>query len=184
MALTKKTIKQGKMQTKPKILRYFFYRWPQAKRVFFAFFPVFLQADDVWAKEILSPIEYELYAKMDVRDRHHACKVAELLLEYYPDSSEKLLTAAFLHDIGKSNMRYNPWERIFVHLYTPKHLSAEPLEKGLKGSWQRHLYHDRYGASLIREAGGDERVAAIVAAHHHPKEDDEAALLKYIDEMF
>ena len=186
MALTKQPLKKPVEKTKltPRVLRYLLHKWGQTKRVFYAFFPFVLTPNDAWAKEVLSPIEYDLYAQMDVRDRHHACSVAELLLTHAPESSKALLGAAFLHDIGKTQVRYNPWERIFVHLYTPKHIAAEPKEKGLKGSWQRHLYHDSYGASLIRAAGGDERMADIVAAHHHPKNDDEAALLKYIDEMF
>ena len=199
MALTKQPLEQTPKQptkttpktplktlpkTTHKALRYVYGKWQQCKRVFYAFFPFALRPDDAWAKTVLNSTEYGLYAQMDVRDRHHACKVAELLLEYAPESSQTLLGAAFLHDIGKAQVRYNPWERIFVHLYTPKNLAAEPKATGLKGSWQRHLYHDSYGASLIRNAGGDERMAEIVAAHHHPKNDEEAALLKYIDEMF
>ncbi len=187
MALTKENINKPSKKTAkstPKVLRYLSAKWQQCKRVYYAFFPYTLTPNDDWAKTVLSPIEYDLYAQMDVRDRYHACKVAELLLYYAPESSQALLGAAFLHDIGKTQVRYNPLERIFVHLYTPKHIAAEPKATGLKGSWQRHLYHDSYGASLIRNAGGNERMAEIVAAHHHPKNDDEAALLKYIDEMF
>lgn len=183
MALTKQTLKQS-ANSMPKVLRYLSGKWQQSKRVFYAFFPSALNPNDAWAKTVLSPIEYGLYAQMDVRDRHHACQVAELLIAYVPECSQALLGAAFLHDIGKAQAQYNPWERIFVHLYTPKNLAAEPKATGLKGSWQRHLYHDSYGASLIRNAGGDERMAEIVAAHHHPENDEEAALLKYIDEMF
>jgi len=90
MALTKNSLKKENTSTAntlPKVqgqfsfIRQFSYRWQQAKRVFYAFFPAFLQANDAWAKDTLSPIEFELYAQMDIRDRHHACKVAELLLK-------------------------------------------------------------------------------------------------------
>lgn len=187
MALTKQPLKQSSQQKtkgQSKFVQYLSYRWEQTKRVFYAFFPFSLNPNDDWAEEVLNVIEYKLYIQMDLRDRHHACMVAKRLLQYYPNSSDELLRAAFLHDIGKSGTNYNPWERIFVHLYTPKHIAAEPKKTGLKGSWQRHLYHDSYGAALIRAADGDERIAAIVAAHHRPKGDDEAARLKFIDEMF
>jgi putative nucleotidyltransferase with HDIG domain len=149
-----------------------------------AFLPGLVQPDDAFARQHLRGSEYALYAKMDSRDRHHACLVTETLLGHHPQASSELIRAALLHDVGKSSSSYHPLQRIVVHLYTPKNIPPSPRFHGLKGAWQRHLYHSQYGADLIRKSGGDERVAELVASHHDPQGDREATLLKYVDEMF
>lgn len=152
-------------------------------RTFIAFFPAFARPDDAFAKSRLSPEEYALYLQMDVRDRDHACAVSAAL-SALPEASPKLIRAALLHDIGKSGAQYNPWERIIVHLYTPPTMPREPRLRGLRGSWQRRLHHDHYGAELILHAGGDAEVAEIVRLHHHPESHLDAALLQKIEARF
>lgn len=154
------------------------------KRSLLAFLPQFAKVDDTLAKQYLSEPEFALYLKMDVRDRHHALKVVRVLLLTKPQASNTLIRAAFLHDVGKCLKPYNPATRILTHLYSPKSILAEPRVNGIKGAWQLNLHHDKYGAALIRQAGGSERVAEIVERHHAPKEDAEAAILKEIDEQF
>lgn len=154
------------------------------KRTLLAFLPQFAVADDTLAKQTLSASEFGLYMTMDVRDRHHALKVVLALLNVYPDASDELIRATFLHDVGKCLKPYNPAIRIATHLYTPKDIPAEPRLKGIQGAWQLYQHHDVYGAALIRQVGGSERVAQIVERHHEPKDDAEAAKLKEIDERF
>jgi putative nucleotidyltransferase with HDIG domain len=154
------------------------------KRTALAFLPHLVHSDDAFAASHLPSAEYQLYMRMDVRDRHHACLVAKALLHEHPEASSALLRAALLHDVGKSSAAYSGLERIAVHLYMPKSLPLEPRLPGLRGAWQRHLHHDAYGAELIRQGGGDARVAELVGRHHRPGEDIEARLLKEIDERF
>ncbi len=149
-----------------------------------AFLPGLAEPDDDFARQYLSGSEYVLYAKMDVRDRDHACEVTKTLLKAHPEASSELIRAALLHDVGKSGSSYRPWQRIAVHLYTPQNIPASPRYHGLKGAWQRHLHHSYYGAELIRKHGGDDRVADLVARHHDPQGDGEAALLKRVDELY
>jgi putative nucleotidyltransferase with HDIG domain len=155
-----------------------------AGRITYAFLPGLIHPDDGFARTYLTGAEYLLYAKMDPRDRHHACQVTKVLLRKYPQSSSELSRAALLHDVGKSISKYRPIHRILVHLYTPKDIPASPKLHGLKGAWQRNLYHDRYGAELILHSGGNPAVAEIVARHHNPNGHQEAAILKEIDEDF
>ena len=91
-----------------------------------ALFPALARPDDTFAKTLLSEAEYNLYKKMDVRDRAHACAVTQQLLARYPDASPELRRAALLHDVGKASARYNPWLRILAALYTPRHVAPEP----------------------------------------------------------
>jgi len=155
-----------------------------AWRTLVALFPLLAKPDDVAAAAVLPPAEYRLYARMDVRDRAHACAVARRLEQLYPDAPPELRRAALLHDVGKAGARYNPWLRILAALYTPRRIPAEPRATGLRGAWQLKRHHDRYGAALLRAAGGDARVAQLVARHHTPGTDLEAARLREADARF
>lgn len=149
-----------------------------------AFVPTLVVPDDSFARGSLSWPEYRLYLTMDKRDRHHACVVAKTLVETFPEASSELIGAALLHDVGKSETRYNAVLRIAAHLHTPGSVPAEPRLPGLRGVWQLHRHHDRYGARMIRSAGGNARIAEIVERHHEPGDDHDATLLKAIDEQF
>ena len=149
-----------------------------------ALIPKFARADDAFAERLLPKEEHTLYLKMDVRDRDHACTVTKTLLADYPDASCELLRAALLHDVGKTRVAYNPLSRIVAALYTPWDIPAQPHLSGVRGLWQIKRHHHRYGAQMIRLAGGSERVAEIVAKHHHPAGDADAARLKEVDERF
>lgn len=151
-----------------------------------AMFPALARPDDPFAGALLPKTEYDLYKRMDVRDRAHACAVARQLLARYPDASPELRRAALLHDVGKTSVRYNPWLRIFAALYTPRRVAPEPRLVGVRGAWQLKRHHDRYGAALILGAGGDARVAELVARHHTGGDttDLEAARLRETDARF
>lgn len=116
-------------------------------------------------------------------DRQHACLVAKKLLARCPQAPALLVRAALLHDVGKTDYPLTVFTRILVHLYTPPHLPAEPRLRGLRGAWQLKLHHGRYGAQMIRAAGGSEAVARLVARHDRPAGDPLAALLKQVDEQ-
>ncbi len=153
-------------------------------RTFYAFFPQLVKPNDSFAKAQLSSNAYELYLSMDKRDRDHACKVAECLVKEKPDASKTLVAAALLHDIGKAEGPYRPFERILVHLYMPKQLSKSPRFTGLKGMWQLRQHHAHYGAERLRKCGISEAIATIVEQHHHPQNSQEAEQLKSIEDKF
>ena len=152
-------------------------------RTLYAFVPVLAQPDDDFARRHLNSKAYGLYLSMDKRDRAHACEVAKAVLTEL-EPSRQLVAAAFLHDIGKAEGRYNALERILVHLYCPTALPKSPRLKGLSGVWQRRLHHAYYGAQKIREAGLAEDLALIVEYHHQPEANQEAARLKRIEDRF
>lgn len=153
-------------------------------RTLMALFPTFARPDDGYAQATLNPTEYTLYAAMDVRDRDHACAVARRLLARDPGAPAELRRAALLHDVGKTESRYNPWVRILVALYTPPGIAPAPRRTGLAGAWQLKRHHDRYGAAQLVAAGGDARVAELVARHHRPGSDVQAAQLRDADARF
>lgn len=156
----------------------------KAVRVTYAFLPCFIKSNDNWAKTYLTTKEYQLYLSMDVRDRHHSYLVARELLKKHPNSTQVLVKAALLHDVGKSIIKYNPLGRILVHLYTPKNLPQKPYYLGLKGIWQCHLHHAAYGAEMVRDIGGSEYLAKLIANHSLPQNNKEANILHKIDQIF
>lgn len=162
----------------------------RVRRGVLAFVPHLIQPDERLAQRVLTPAEYALFQQMDVRDRQHALWVAKALLEHTP--SDTLLAAALLHDVGKCDAPFRPWERIIVHVLAhTKQTSppAYPRLSGWRGAWQCKCHHERYGAERIRYAGGRERVAAIIAAchttsHDPNSHDPEARLLAHVDACF
>ncbi|MEX2543449.1 MAG: HD domain-containing protein [Trueperaceae bacterium] len=153
-----------------------------AVRTIKAWVPWLARPDDEFARTRLEPAEYRLYLSMDVRDRQHACQVASRLLDRRPDAGGALVRAALLHDVGKAGAPYNPLYRMLSHLYAPRDVPSGPLYRGLRGAWQIRRHHHRYGAAMIRDAGGDRDVADLVERHHQPNGDPDAELLKGLDD--
>ena len=133
------------------------------ERLLRALVPRLAHPDDAWALSRLSQDEARLFLAMDVRDRDHAVKVAQKLLERYPQAPGYAVRAALLHDLGKAVRPYRAIERILTGLCSPK-VPAGPLRGGLYGAWQVRRHHAEYAAERIR----DPQVAGIVREHHRP----------------
>lgn len=151
-----------------------------ARRTLRALVPSLSPPDDGFARARLPAAELRLYLRMDPRDRHHACHVARTLLARHPEASDVLVRAALLHDVGKSGRPYRVLERILVHLLPGRALPAEPRLRGIAGALQVKRHHHRYGADMIRAAGGSEDVARLVLGHHQGG--GEAEWLRRVDE--
>lgn len=143
--------------------------------------PALAAPDDAWARARLPNPERALYLAMDVRDRDHAVRVARALLDRNPDAPGELVRAALLHDVGKSRRRYRVGERVAVHLLRASPPPERPTLAGWRGARQVAAHHAAYGARMIRDAGGDDRVAQLVERHERPCGDRDAALLHEID---
>jgi len=70
----------------------------------------FRAVDDEPAKAYLAPKAWSLYARMDKADRSHCLRVFAWLQEQGQDDPD-LLTAALLHDVGKSATQIGVWHR-------------------------------------------------------------------------
>ena len=159
-------------------------------RLLRAIHPALARPDDAWAAQKLPQTEYSVYVRMDARDREHAVRVAQKLLEVHPNASDILVRAALLHDCGKMLRRYIWLERIAVGLaQRPIAASSSPLRE----DWSTHNYsaleirllHPLLGAALVRLARGDARVAEIVQRHHNPRvfNDADAMAIHDVDEL-
>jgi HD domain len=155
-------------------------------RLLRAMHPSFAHPDDAWAGQRLPPLEYAVYARMDPRDREHAVRVAQKLLEQHKDAGDELVRAALLHDSGKLLRPYVWLERIAAGLSNrPTQHVPLPTDWNSRrfSAFEIRLLHPQLGAALIRAAGGSPRVTEIVERHHHPNGDAEAAIIHAIDEL-
>lgn len=159
-------------------------RLNQVWRTLQAFFPQLARPDDAWAVGWLEPPEVALYLAMDRRDRTHACAVAKAVLRADPEAEPRLVRAALLHDLGKTERRFAAWERLLAHLYCPAELPAEPRLPGVRGAWQAKLHHPYYGAAKLLEQGGCPEVAEIIAQHHAPAGHPLAEQLQAVEAKF
>lgn len=136
------------------------------------------------AVQFLSPEALSLFRTMPGYDRQHALGVLRTLQEQgYTD--QDLLTAALLHDVGKTVHQAGAlrlWHRVAVVLMRalwPDLL--EQLGQAESGSWRRpffvHQHHAAIGAELARQAGCSPEAVALIRHHEDPPDQVEEPLL-------
>lgn len=122
--------------------------------------------------QLLSPGALSLFQAMPRYDRRHALGVLRTLQERgYTD--QDLLTAALLHDVGKTVHQVGAlrlWHRVAVVLmraFWPGLL--EQLEQEASGSWRRPFFvqqhHATIGAELARQVGCSPEAVALIQRH-------------------
>ena len=121
------------------------------------------------AEEHLPPPLTELFDQMSPADQAHGLRVLRSLLAR-GEGDPNLLAAALLHDVGKSQVQLQLWERILIVLaswLTPGR--SRRWGEGKLTSWRRPfviaLHHPTWGAEMIRQAGGSEKLVTLVLRH-------------------
>ncbi|MCD4687292.1 MAG: HD domain-containing protein [Anaerolineae bacterium] len=158
------------------------YRFAQGIRALGAWFrPV----DDDLARAHLTPALYALYQQMRRSERQHSLRVLQDLLNAghtHPD----LLTAALLHDVGKSRVPFTLPEKMLVVLVkacVPK--LYQQWSNSSAHSWRRpfvvSVQHPAWGAEMVAEIGGSPLAITLIRRHDDPptdaSQDDTARLL-------
>jgi hypothetical protein len=112
-----------------------------------------------------------LFQRMARADQAHALRVLAAL-KSAGHSHPDLLGAALLHDVGKSRSPPRLWERVLVVLTGWILPAARAWGEGAPSGWRRPYVvarqHPRWGAELVRAAGGSERLAALIERHQDP----------------
>ena len=137
-----------------------------ARRTLVTAFPGLARPADAWAAARLAPAEARLFLSLPPQERAHGIEVARRLLASSPHASPSLVKAALLQDVGKPGTPQLVLWRVLTHLLPAASVPAEPRLRGLAGARQARVHHARYGAELIRQAGGDAAVVELVARHH------------------
>lgn len=143
----------------------------------------FIRAASTWVRpegsneihDYLPPAAANLFQAMPHYDRQHALNVFRTLQEQGYIEPE-LLTAALLHDVGKTAHQAGAlrlWHRVAVvlmHALWPG--SLERIGQDRPGSWRRPFFvqqhHAAIGADLAREASCSPRTVALIRRHEDP----------------
>ncbi len=117
----------------------------------------------------LTDAERRLFVRMEAADQRHSVQVLRTLLADSVED-ESLLKAALLHDVGKSRCRITIVYRTAAVLMEA--LCGTLPAFGIRGdrkSWWFPFYilanHPRIGASMLAQAGTEERVWRLVEMH-------------------
>jgi len=131
-------------------------------------------ADETWVRSILTPAEFDLWARQSGYDRAHAVRVARRVQRRLAPTVYRGDTlwpsAALMHDVGKIQSNLSMRERVAATLAS-KAVGVATARRwacsaaGTKRRIGIYLIHGEIGASMIRAAGGREEVAAWTEVH-------------------
>jgi putative nucleotidyltransferase with HDIG domain len=121
------------------------------------------------ARKILTPAQMDLFLQMSPGEQSHSLEVLRRLDaqgERHPD----LLTAALLHDVGKTRLPLRLWERAWIVLagrFFRREAPSQALEK--QPWWQKPLavaeQHPVWGAEMAQAAGCSARAVSLIRRH-------------------
>jgi hypothetical protein len=122
--------------------------------------------------EHLTPPQAELFLRMPRCDQRHGLDVF-YALQRKQHYDHDLLTAALLHDVGKTSGRLRLWHRVLVVLINalrPELLSR--LASDEPRSWRYpffvHQQHPELGAELAQAAGCSPIAVELIRRHQEP----------------
>ncbi|MCS7010389.1 MAG: HD domain-containing protein [Anaerolineales bacterium] len=135
----------------------------------------------------LLPEQVALFRRMQPSEQAHAFAVFERLRRSGQRDAD-LLTAALLHDVGKSLVPLTPWEKAIVVLakrFFPNRWInwARSEAKGWRRAFVVALRHPSWGADLAEAAGVSPRACDLIRRHQESSStDDLLRLLQQADE--
>jgi hypothetical protein len=122
----------------------------------------------------LKPPLFELFCRMSPAEQYHAYAVRRTLIAQ-GRADPDLLTAALLHDVGKSKMPLAVWERVVIVLgfrWFKRWAMVWGRPTGTPSFWTRPfvvaLHHPAWGADMVEAAGGSPLTVALIR-HHQSK---------------
>lgn len=120
-------------------------------------------------QQVLPPPLFELFTRQRPSDQFHAYSVRQLLIRR-GETNPHLLTAALLHDVGKTQMPLHIWERVWIVLGM-KFIKQRALAWGagepkfFTRAFVVAVKHAAWGAQLVKAAGGNPVVVELIARH-------------------
>ena len=121
---------------------------------------------------VLTPAEFDLYQRYSLTDQQHTYQVLSLLRQA-GHTQPALLTAALLHDVGKTCVPINVLERslaVLAYKLLPRQTAV--WGQGEAHGWKRpfvvKIQHPRWSADLAQAAGSDLLAVWLMAQHQSP----------------
>lgn len=144
-----------------------------------AVFPHLTQTEINWAINHLSPEASELFLQQSRPEQRHAIDVAKSIIHAnFPllfDDFQNLITAALLHDCGKSVVFLRLWQRVYIVLM---HRMPQFVLSLLNRSHPFFSFplkiderHALWGECLAKKAGLNSVVCLLIREHHNPTTD-------------
>jgi putative nucleotidyltransferase with HDIG domain len=151
-------------------------------------------------KAVLSAAEFDLFRRFDLGEQQHSFQVMGTLKEAGYEHPA-LLTAALLHDVGKTRSPLSVWDRSLV--VAAEQVAPERTAVWGQGSaqgWQRPFVvkarHPAWGAEMAEAAGSSPLVVSLIRRHQDDlpetavaktgasdEEDDLLRLLQWADDQ-
>lgn len=145
-----------------------FYR---VRQFWHAIYPKIKPEELEWAMSLLPSRSVPIFMAQSLPEQRHALDVAFDLWSSGVRTPH-LLTAALLHDCGKTKYSLNVWERITIVL----------LQKAPRRVWNSLLHssslfsaplrtaqeHPQWGAVIASEIGLDPQIIELIREHHTP----------------
>lgn len=120
----------------------------------------------------LTPPQLALFERFSANDKWHSYRVYQMLRETGHDHPD-LLTAALLHDVGKTRVPLGIWERSLVvtmSLIWPGRVRA--WGSGAATGWKRpfavKVQHPAWGAEMAAAAGANLLAVSLIRRHQDP----------------
>jgi hypothetical protein len=134
-----------------------------------ALFAWLMPVDEAQARRYLAPAEFALFQRMNRSERQHHLRVLSILLQQGEDHPA-LLTAALLHDVGKTRARFTIPERILVVLvkkFLPRRFDrwAAGEATGWRKPFAVSARHPEWGAVMLEDVGGDPLAVELIRHH-------------------
>jgi len=144
-----------------------------------AIFPHIDPSDINWALNHLSPKASELFLQQSQLEQRHAIDVAKSIIKakhpltFY--DFQNLITAALLHDCGKSIVFIRLWHRVFIVLMQkmPPFLwsRVERSHSIFAFPLKIDARHALWGRYLAKKAGMNSVICLLIHEHHTPTTD-------------
>jgi acyl-coenzyme A synthetase/AMP-(fatty) acid ligase len=120
----------------------------------------------------LTPPLFELFCRMTPGEQYHAYRVWQTLMKQ-GHADHDLLTAALLHDVGKSKMPLAVWEKVAIVLgfkFVPRLAEKWGQAETVQPSWLARPFvvavqHPAWGAGMAEAAGGSPVAVALIRCH-------------------
>ena len=129
------------------------------------------------ARRHLSNCEFEAFLAMARSEQLHSLKVLHSVLAECPKAPSALISAALLHDVGKSRYRLSIWQRtlaVLIEAIAPR-ASRRLSQTETLSSWRAPFvvrrHHARWSGEILRGCDSDADVIWLVERHQQKAEE-------------
>ena len=113
------------------------------------------------ARRHLTACEFSQFRAMSKADQLHSLQVLRTTLAHDPEAPPALLTAALLHDVGKSRYHLAVWQKtaaVVVEAFAPglsRRLGDAPAIQFWRAPFIVRANHAKWGGQILRGCGSD-----------------------------